>query len=240
MCREWEATARQVNQQDVRLVLLRIGVVLGKDGGALGRWVPFISFRLPSLFFSPALVQGSFRFEPHCSPNSSVYLQQRWSLFLWCLPVVLLGRDANGCFSFASIIYAGILVKSISSSRHTGLSVSTFKFDILYLCVCVVLPTISIDLMSYIFTKFVARFSWIHIDDLVNLIYESLINPSYKGDLTSTTAHSLISLFYMNSIAHWINSSSILVIWFAMLEAMHAPYCTMKTALFIGWIAIFI
>ena len=66
--------------------------------------------------------------------------------------------------------------------------------------------------MSYIFTKFVARFSWIHLDDLVNLIYESLINPSYKGDLTSTTAHSLISLFYMNSIAHWINSSSILVI----------------------------
>jgi len=55
-------------------------------------------------------------------------------------------------------------------------------------------------------------FSWIHLDDLVNLIYESLINPSYKGDLTTTTAHSLISLFYMNSIAHWINSSSILVI----------------------------
>ncbi|RLM78855.1 hypothetical protein C2845_PM12G32010 [Panicum miliaceum] len=38
VCREWEATARQVNQQDVRLVLLRIGVVLGKDGGALGRF----------------------------------------------------------------------------------------------------------------------------------------------------------------------------------------------------------
>ena len=52
--------------------------------------------------------------------------------------------------------------------------------------------------MSYIFTKFVARFSWIHLDDLVNLIYESLINPAYKGDLTSTTAHSLIPLFYMN------------------------------------------
>lgn len=36
VCREWEAAARQVNQEDVRLVLLRIGVVLGKDGGALG------------------------------------------------------------------------------------------------------------------------------------------------------------------------------------------------------------
>ncbi|KAG2655256.1 hypothetical protein PVAP13_1NG542000 [Panicum virgatum] len=54
VCREWEATARQVNQQDVRLVLLRIGVVLGKDGGALGRWISFISFyfdHLSSLFF---------------------------------------------------------------------------------------------------------------------------------------------------------------------------------------------
>ncbi len=36
VCREWEARACQVNQEDVRLVLLRIGVVLGKDGGALG------------------------------------------------------------------------------------------------------------------------------------------------------------------------------------------------------------
>jgi uncharacterized protein len=36
VCREWEARAREVNQEDVRLVLLRIGVVLGKDGGALG------------------------------------------------------------------------------------------------------------------------------------------------------------------------------------------------------------
>lgn len=25
------------------------------------------------------------------------------------------------------------------------------------------------------------RFSWIHVDDLVNLIYEALSNPSYKG-----------------------------------------------------------
>lgn len=35
VCREWEAKAREVNS-DVRLVLIRIGVVLGKDGGALG------------------------------------------------------------------------------------------------------------------------------------------------------------------------------------------------------------
>lgn len=49
VCREWEATACQVNQEDVRLVLLRIGVVLGKDGGALGCWVSFHSFCLFSL-----------------------------------------------------------------------------------------------------------------------------------------------------------------------------------------------
>lgn len=35
VCREWEARALEVNK-NVRLVLIRIGVVLGKDGGALG------------------------------------------------------------------------------------------------------------------------------------------------------------------------------------------------------------
>lgn len=35
VCREWEGKAFKVNK-DVRLVLIRIGVVLGKDGGALG------------------------------------------------------------------------------------------------------------------------------------------------------------------------------------------------------------
>lgn len=35
VCREWEGTALKVNK-DVRLALIRIGVVLGKDGGALG------------------------------------------------------------------------------------------------------------------------------------------------------------------------------------------------------------
>lgn len=35
VCREWEATALKANK-DVRLALIRIGVVLGKDGGALG------------------------------------------------------------------------------------------------------------------------------------------------------------------------------------------------------------
>ncbi|KAF9610707.1 hypothetical protein IFM89_024404 [Coptis chinensis] len=35
VCREWEGSALKVNK-DVRLALIRIGVVLGKDGGALG------------------------------------------------------------------------------------------------------------------------------------------------------------------------------------------------------------
>lgn len=52
MCREWEARAREVNQEDVRLVLLRIGVVLGKDGGALG-W-----FLLRSIFAASLICLG--------------------------------------------------------------------------------------------------------------------------------------------------------------------------------------
>lgn len=47
VCREWEATALQINK-DVRVALIRIGVVLGKDGGALG-----ISDFLLSLYLSP-------------------------------------------------------------------------------------------------------------------------------------------------------------------------------------------
>ncbi|KAK6143428.1 hypothetical protein DH2020_023776 [Rehmannia glutinosa] len=35
VCREWEAAALRVDK-DVRLALIRIGVVLGKEGGALG------------------------------------------------------------------------------------------------------------------------------------------------------------------------------------------------------------
>jgi len=46
VCREWEGTALKVNK-DVRLALIRVGVVLGKDGGALGS--VFIFFK--SAFF---------------------------------------------------------------------------------------------------------------------------------------------------------------------------------------------
>ncbi|CAF1900463.1 unnamed protein product [Brassica oleracea] len=39
-CREWERTALKANK-DVRVALIRIGVVLGKDGGALAMMIPF-------------------------------------------------------------------------------------------------------------------------------------------------------------------------------------------------------
>uniref|UniRef100_A0A804PQ23 NAD-dependent epimerase/dehydratase domain-containing protein n=1 Tax=Zea mays TaxID=4577 RepID=A0A804PQ23_MAIZE len=61
VCREWEATACQVNQEDVRLVLLRIGVVLGKDGGALGCCVSFNSFSPLLSFYFPSSREGPFQ-----------------------------------------------------------------------------------------------------------------------------------------------------------------------------------
>uniref|UniRef100_J3LIT5 NAD-dependent epimerase/dehydratase domain-containing protein n=1 Tax=Oryza brachyantha TaxID=4533 RepID=J3LIT5_ORYBR len=85
VCREWEARARQVNQENVRLVLLRIGVVLGKDGGALAKMIPLFM-----MFTGGPLGTG-----------------RQW-------------------------------------------------------------------------------FSWIHLDDLVDLIYESLKNPAYRGVINGT------------------------------------------------------
>lgn len=84
VCREWEATALKVNK-DVRLALIRIGVVLGKDGGALAKMIPLFV-----LFAGGPLGSG-----------------KQW-------------------------------------------------------------------------------FSWIHVDDLVNLIYTALCNPSYKGVINGT------------------------------------------------------
>ncbi|CAL1353695.1 unnamed protein product [Linum trigynum] len=84
VCREWEATAFTVNK-DVRLALVRIGVVLGKDGGALAKMIPMFK-----MFAGGPLGSG-----------------QQW-------------------------------------------------------------------------------FSWIHLDDIVNLIYEALVNPSYKGVINGT------------------------------------------------------
>ncbi|PIN06249.1 putative nucleoside-diphosphate sugar epimerase [Handroanthus impetiginosus] len=84
VCREWEGAALKVNK-DVRLALIRIGVVLGKEGGALAKMIPLFQ-----MFAGGPLGSG-----------------KQW-------------------------------------------------------------------------------FSWIHVDDLVNLIYEALSNPSYEGVINGT------------------------------------------------------
>ncbi|KAG0497811.1 hypothetical protein HPP92_002502 [Vanilla planifolia] len=84
VCREWERKALEV-EKDVRLALIRIGVVLGKDGGALAKMIPLFA-----LFAGGPLGSG-----------------KQW-------------------------------------------------------------------------------FSWIHLDDLVCLIYEAIKNPSYKGIINGT------------------------------------------------------
>ncbi|XP_057456506.1 epimerase family protein SDR39U1 homolog, chloroplastic [Lotus japonicus] len=84
VCREWESTALRVNG-DVRVALIRIGVVLGKEGGALAKMIPLFK-----MFAGGPLGSGN-----------------QW-------------------------------------------------------------------------------FSWIHLDDIVDLIYEALRNPSYKGVINGT------------------------------------------------------
>ena len=45
VCKEWEAAAKSVQDMGVRLVLVRFGIVLGQDGGALGKMLgPFQMF----------------------------------------------------------------------------------------------------------------------------------------------------------------------------------------------------
>ncbi|CAM8901586.1 unnamed protein product [Rhodiola kirilowii] len=84
VCREWEGEALKVNK-DVRLALIRIGVVLGKEGGALAKMIPLFM-----MFAGGPLGSG-----------------EQW-------------------------------------------------------------------------------FSWIHVDDIVNLIYEAIRNPSYEGVINGT------------------------------------------------------
>lgn len=84
VCREWEGKALEVDK-DVRLTLIRIGVVLGKDGGALAKMIPLFM-----MFAGGPLGNG-----------------RQW-------------------------------------------------------------------------------FSWIHLDDLVNLIYEAIMKPSYRGVINGT------------------------------------------------------
>ncbi|KMT00323.1 hypothetical protein BVRB_9g216370 [Beta vulgaris subsp. vulgaris] len=84
VCREWEASAVKVSK-DVRLLRIRIGVVLGKDGGALAKMIPLFM-----MFAGGPIGTG-----------------KQW-------------------------------------------------------------------------------FSWIHLDDIVNLIYEALLNPAYEGVINGT------------------------------------------------------
>ncbi|MBI2083658.1 MAG: TIGR01777 family protein [Deltaproteobacteria bacterium] len=44
VCREWEETAQEAEKDNVRVVRLRCGVVLGKDGGALQKMLPPFKF----------------------------------------------------------------------------------------------------------------------------------------------------------------------------------------------------
>jgi uncharacterized protein (TIGR01777 family) len=46
VCRQWEAEADRAAELGVRVVKLRIGFVLGKDGGALGQMLPIFRFGL--------------------------------------------------------------------------------------------------------------------------------------------------------------------------------------------------
>jgi hypothetical protein len=91
--------------------------------------------------------------------------------------------------------------------------ISAFNFGMQKLPPLQKLPTAFTDWVPYIFNELIiARFSWIHLDDLVNLIYESLTNPAYKGDLKSTTAHSLIPpflIYYLNCTFNQLQSYTI-------------------------------
>lgn len=74
VCREWEAKASSV-VPDVRLVLIRIGVVLGEDGGALGQLIIYLSALNDCVLLN---FEGSI----YCSPLLDVLIIQSQLYFL--------------------------------------------------------------------------------------------------------------------------------------------------------------
>ena len=63
ICQEWEAAAQET-QSPTRVVILRTGLVLAKEGGVLGRMVPVFNIfagTLTSIALSPGIVYWTRR-----------------------------------------------------------------------------------------------------------------------------------------------------------------------------------
>jgi NAD dependent epimerase/dehydratase family enzyme len=89
VCREWEAAAQSLDDTTTRLVLIRNGIVLAKDGGVLAQMVPIFS-----IFAGGPLGSGKqwleYLFCPH-TPSahmSSSIIASLISLFL-CTTLLL-------------------------------------------------------------------------------------------------------------------------------------------------------
>lgn len=84
LCVEWEEAARPVEQHGVRLVLLRIGVVLGVEGGALPQMVP------PFKFFAGGPVGGGRQW------FSWIHREDLLRLILWAIQTTSIRGPVNG------------------------------------------------------------------------------------------------------------------------------------------------
>lgn len=73
LCMDWEQEARRAEEVGVRVVNLRLGMVLGKDGGALSKML--LPFRL---FLGGPILPG-------CQPISWIHIEDVTRLVLWVL-----------------------------------------------------------------------------------------------------------------------------------------------------------
>ena len=85
VCREWEETARAAEAKGTRVVLLRIGVVLGREGGALAQMLP--PFRM---FVGGPIGSGAQWF-------SWIHLEDLVGLILHALEQPALAGPVNAC-----------------------------------------------------------------------------------------------------------------------------------------------